>query len=92
MRTWLLGTAVAVVAPGSSAGARPPTRDATRVEQSIKRPPGPDSPWVGSSRGNAYYATGCRGAAKLSRSILMYFRSGDEAKKAGYRRSRENGC
>jgi hypothetical protein len=48
--------------------------------------------WVGSSRGTTYYRAGCSGAKKLSPANLIYFKSEDEAKKAGYTRSSQRGC
>ena len=53
----------------------------------------PDSgDWVGSSRGTAYYKAGCSGARRLAPANLIYFKSEDDAKKAGYRRSASRGC
>lgn len=49
-------------------------------------------PWVGSSRGRTYYRRGCRGASSLTPANRIYFRSEEEAQKAGYRRSAQADC
>jgi hypothetical protein len=49
-------------------------------------------PWVGSSRGRTYYRRGCRGASGLTPANRIYFRSEEEAQKAGYRRSAQADC
>jgi hypothetical protein len=48
--------------------------------------------WVASSRGHTYYRRGCRTANRLSPANVMYFRSEEEAQRAGYRRSTSRGC
>lgn len=48
--------------------------------------------WVASSRGRTYYKAGCSGARKLSASNLIYFKSEEDAQKAGYTRSVQRGC
>jgi methylphosphotriester-DNA--protein-cysteine methyltransferase len=47
---------------------------------------------VASSRGHVYYRVGCSGARKLSPANLVYFKTEDEAQKAGYRHSATKGC
>ena len=58
------------------------SRDSTRV----------NAPWVASSRGQVYYARGCSAARRLAPQNLIYFRTAEEAERAGYRRSRSRGC
>src|SRR5437879_907442 len=48
--------------------------------------------WVASSRGHTYYRRGCSTAKRLSRSNLIYFRTEEEAQRAGYHRSTSRGC
>ncbi len=48
--------------------------------------------WVASSRGHTYYRRGCKTANRLSRANLIYFRTEEEAQRAGYRRSTSRGC
>ena len=51
-----------------------------------------DAPWVASSRGTTYYRSGCSSAKRLSAKNLIYFETEDQAKEAGYKRSRSKGC
>ena len=48
--------------------------------------------FVGSVRGSTYYRAGCAGARKLSAANLRYFKTEEDAQKAGYSRSRQRGC
>lgn len=48
--------------------------------------------WVGSSRGSTYYLRSCSGAGKLAAANRVYFKSEEEARAAGYRRSTQKGC
>jgi hypothetical protein len=48
--------------------------------------------WVASSRGHTYYRRGCSTANRLSPANLFYFRTEEEAQRAGYRRSTSRGC
>ena len=48
--------------------------------------------WVASSRGHTYYRRGCDTANRLSPANLIYFRTEEEAQRAGYRRSTSRGC
>ena len=48
--------------------------------------------WVGSSRGHTYYRRGCSTANRLSPANLIYFRTEEEARRAGYSRSTSRGC
>jgi hypothetical protein len=48
--------------------------------------------WVASSRGHTYYRRGCTTAKRLSPANLIYFRSEQEAQRAGYHRSTSRGC
>lgn len=49
-------------------------------------------PWVASRRGSTYYRSGCSGARQLAAQNLVYFQSEEEARQAGYSRSRQSGC
>ena len=48
--------------------------------------------WVASKKGHTYYRTGCKGSAQLAVKSLVYFKSEDDARRAGYTRSRAKGC
>lgn len=48
--------------------------------------------WVGSSLGTTYYKSGCLGARRLSPANLIYFKTEEEARRAGYRHSQQRGC
>jgi len=48
--------------------------------------------WVASSRGHTYYRRGCSTANRLSPANLIYFRTEEEARRAGYSRSTSRGC
>jgi len=48
--------------------------------------------WVASSRGHTYYRRGCSTANRLSTANLIYFRTEQEAQRAGYHRSTSRGC
>ena len=48
--------------------------------------------WVASSRGHTYYRRGCSRANRLSPANLSYFRTEEEARRAGYSRSTSRGC
>ena len=48
--------------------------------------------WVASSRGHTYYKRGCGTAKRLSPANLIYFRTEEEAQRAGYHRSTSRGC
>ena len=50
------------------------------------------APWVASSRGSTYYRNGCSGGRRLSPANRIYFATEEEAQRAGYRRSRTDGC
>ena len=54
--------------------------------------PGDDLAWVASSRGEVYYRRGCGNANRLAPPNRVYFRTEEEAKRAGYRRSGSPGC
>lgn len=51
-----------------------------------------DAQFVASSRGKVYYLIGCSGAKKLSPANLIYFKTEQQAKDKGYRRSATKGC
>ena len=48
--------------------------------------------WVASSRGHTYYRRGCGTAKRLAPANLIYFRTEEEAQRAGYHRSTSRGC
>jgi len=48
--------------------------------------------WAASSIGTTYYRAGCSGAKKLSPKNLVFFKTEEDAQKAGYRRSSQKGC
>lgn len=48
--------------------------------------------YVASSKGTVYYWVGCNGWKNLSTANLVYFKTADEAKKAGYRQSLQAEC
>lgn len=48
--------------------------------------------WVASSRGHTYYRRGCGTANHLSSTNRIYFRTEEEAQRAGYHRSTSRGC
>jgi hypothetical protein len=54
--------------------------------------PGGDMSWVASSRGEVYYRRGCATANRLAPENRVFFRTEEEAKRAGYRRSGSPGC
>ena len=67
----------------------PPT---TSSSDSTTVAPANSVAWVASSRGHTYYRRGCSTANRLSPANLIYFRTEEDAKKAGYRRSTSRGC
>ena len=67
---------------------------ASRTPQHLVTPvePGDSLPWVASSRGQVYYKRGCSNANGLAPENRIYFRTEEEAQRAGYRRSKSRGC
>jgi len=51
-----------------------------------------DAQYVASSRGQVYYWVGCSAWKGLSPSNLIFFKTAEEAQKAGYRPSQTRGC
>jgi len=51
-----------------------------------------DAPWVASFRGQLYYRRGCHQAGQLAQHLLVFFRSEEDARAAGYSRSPSPGC
>lgn len=47
--------------------------------------------WVASSRGHTYYRRGRKTVRRLSIANLIYFRTEEDARRAGYLRSRARG-
>ena len=54
--------------------------------------PDANAPWVASSQGQVYYKRGCSNANGLAPANRIYFRTEEEARGAGYRRSTSRGC
>ena len=72
--------------PSAPSAAQAPTRtDSTAASSN-------EMAWVASSRGHTYYKRGCGTAKRLSPANLIYFRTEQEAQRAGYRRSTSRGC
>ena len=70
----------------------PTTRPAPAPSDSTAVVPKASTAWVASSRGHTYYRRGCGTANRLSPANLIYFRTEEEAQRAGYRRSTSRGC
>ena len=71
---------------------RPTTSDTPATANSTAVAPTNNMAWVGSSRGHTYYQHGCTTAKRLSPANLIYFRTEEEAQRAGYHRSTSRGC
>ena len=69
----------------------PSTATAPASADSASGTPGDELSWVGSSRGEVYYRRGCGNADRLTPENRV-FRTEEEAKRAGYRRSSSPGC
>src|SRR5207245_7339315 len=63
--------------------ARPTTSPAPAPSDSTAVAPTNNTAWVASSRGHTYYRRGCSTANRLSPANLMYFRTEEEAQRAG---------
>ncbi len=70
----------------------PTTTQTQQQRPSTSVPSVEEAPWVASSRGQVYYRRGCSGGNKLSPANLIYFKTEEQAQKAGYRRSTSRGC
>lgn len=81
-----VGTSTPAPAPATTEAPRAAHSDTAAVAA------GADAPWVASSIGRTYYRNGCAGASKLKAENRIYFKSEDEAKAAGLRRSSARGC
>lgn len=66
------------------------------VVDTIKRPLAPGDtavgPWTASRIGKVYYKTGCGGAKGLAAQNRIYFKTEEDAQKAGYTRSTQRSC
>ncbi len=82
---------VQTVSPPASNDA-PLSRDTAKSAARSTTEGAVNPPWVASSRGRTYYRTGCSAANKLAPDNRIYFKSEEDAKAAGYRRSRSKGC
>jgi hypothetical protein len=70
----------------------PPSETTPPAAESARAEPGEGRSWVASSRGEVYYRRGCRNADRLAPENRVYFRTEEDAKRAGYRRSGSPGC
>ncbi len=75
-----------------SPSARPTTSPSPSVSDSTAVAPTNSTAWVASSRGHTYYRRGCSTANRLSPANVIYFRTEEEAQRAGYHRSTSRGC
>jgi len=76
-----------------AAGVRTSSRGGVRAAgYTARAEPGEGMPWVASSRGEVYYRRGCGNANRLVPENRVYFRTEEDAKRAGYRRSGSPGC
>jgi len=76
----------------SGPSSRPTTSPGAARSDSTVNAPTNNMAWVASSRGHTYYQRGCSTANRLSPANLIYFRTEEEAQRAGYRRSTSRGC
>jgi len=70
----------------------PPSDTAPAPAENARAEPSDGMAWVASSRGEVYYRRGCSNANRLVAENRVYFRTEEEAKRAGYRRSGSPGC
>jgi hypothetical protein len=70
----------------------PSTPPTTSRSDSTAAAPANSTAWVASSRGHTYYRRGCKTANRLSPANFIYFRTEEEAQRAGYHRSTSRGC
>ena len=70
----------------------PATQPSPTVSDSTAIAPTNTMAWVASPRGHTYYRRGCSTANRLSSANVIYFRTEEEAQRAGYRRSTSRGC
>ena len=70
----------------------PPSETAPTPADTARGEPGDDMGWVASAHGEVYYRRGCGSANRLAPEGLVYFRTEEEARRAGYRRSGSSGC
>ena len=70
----------------------PTTRPSPTASDSTAVAPTNNMAWVASSRGHTYYQRGCSTANRLTPANLIYFRTEEEAQRAGYHRSTSRGC
>lgn len=70
----------------------PRTAPAAPPARTDSQAPATTGPWVASRRGSTYYRSGCTGGNQLAAQNRIYFRTEEEARAAGYRRSTQRGC
>ncbi|MEP6491334.1 MAG: hypothetical protein ABJF01_01565 [bacterium] len=96
MRTLVVGLLLALSLPLAAQRAKsktPPKKaDSTAVKSPAATAAKASEPWVGSSKGKTYYRTACSSATKLAAANRVYFKSEEDAKKAGYAHSTQKGC
>lgn len=81
------------LSPTPASTSQAPTQTLTDTSPQAHQPAPMDSmPWVASSRGHTYYRRGCSTANRLAPQNVIYFRTEQDAQKAGYHRSRSKGC
>ena len=70
----------------------PPPSQTPPAAAAARADPGDSLPWVASSMGEVYYKRGCSNANRLAPANRIYFRTEEQARRAGYRRSTSRGC
>lgn len=87
-KTCRVGSGSATKAPASQSAPASKSAPASRAAPVI--PEG--TQYVASSKGTVYYWVGCNGWKNLATANLVFFKTADEAKKAGYRQSLQADC
>lgn len=91
-KTCRVGTPAPRPTPPARVPSAPAAKPASDSPPSVTDTTQAKAQWVASSRGHVYYRIGCSGARKLSPANLIYFKTEEEAAKAGYRHSTARGC
>jgi hypothetical protein len=76
---------------GSGSATKAPTSQSTPASKAAPVIP-EGTQYVASSMGTVYYWVGCNGWKHLATANLVFFKTADEAKKAGYRQSLQAEC
>lgn len=90
--TCIAATKTCRVGAGAATATTARAGDSTEAPATQADTVSPSAPWVASSRGSTYYRNDCSGARRLSPANRIYFATEEEARRAGYRRSRTQGC